>query len=229
MKKVSLFVLLAILASTLLAAIPTTMVRLVIVNKSGYDVFMKLEGSPVTDGFYYLTVPSGTRDAPTVKVFTLMSDLYTRTTWQCGGLKSSGTLMVSGNLRLTFTPCGEKMDRCAYWQPWEKWQCSGDWVWSGGALRPVMELVPAAGWYRYKFHGTIGERRMEKVTYFKYLSKYANPWAVKMGGGYVANPSTLYLAIANLYAGYWNFGCFTWAYRLRTWKTPYGCFFAYQY
>ena len=60
MKKVSLLVLLAILASTLLmAAIPTTIVRLTIINKSGYDVYMKLEGSAVTQSFYYLTVPSG--------------------------------------------------------------------------------------------------------------------------------------------------------------------------
>jgi hypothetical protein len=83
MKKVSLLVLLAIVASTLLmAAIPTTIVRLTIINKSEYDVYMKLEGSSVTQSFYYLTVPSGTRDNPTVKVFTIMADLYTRTTWQ---------------------------------------------------------------------------------------------------------------------------------------------------
>jgi len=109
MKKVSLLVLLAIVASTLLmAAIPTTIVRLTIINKSGYDVYMKLEGSAVTQAFYYLTVPSGDRDNPTVKVFTVMSDLYKRTTWQCNGAKSSGTLAVDGNIRLTFTPCGEK-------------------------------------------------------------------------------------------------------------------------
>ena len=108
MKKVSLLILIAILISSLmLAAIPTRMVRLTVINKSEYDVYMKLEGSPVTDAYYYLTIPAGDRDVPYVKVFTIMEDLYTRTTWQCDGQKSSGTLIVDGNIRLTFTPCGE--------------------------------------------------------------------------------------------------------------------------
>ncbi len=91
MKKVSLLVLLAILASTLLmAAIPTAMVRLTIINKSGYDVYMKLEGSSATEQFYYLTIPAGDKSSPEVKVFTVMSDIYKRTTWQCDGVQSSG-------------------------------------------------------------------------------------------------------------------------------------------
>ena len=71
MEKVSLLILLAILASTLMmAALPTRMVRLTVINKSGYDVYMKLEGSAITEAYYYLTIPAGGRDQPTVKIFT---------------------------------------------------------------------------------------------------------------------------------------------------------------
>jgi hypothetical protein len=195
MKKVSLLVLLAILASTLLmAAIPTTIVRLTIINKSGYDVYMKLEGSSVTQSFYYLTVPSGTRDTPTVKVFTIMSDLYTRTTWQCNGAKSSGTLIVNGNLRLTFTPCGERA--CSWVQDTTQfWGCAKD----------IETIVSTT-------HRFAGEPRMEKVTYFQYL-QYGNPdWTS-----------------AYLYTGFWNFGCGTWYYRIRSYRLPYGCAWYYQY
>jgi hypothetical protein len=194
MKKVTLFILLVLIASTLLMAwSPTKLVRLYIINKSGFDVYMKLEGSDVTGAFYYLTVPAGSRDDPTVKVFTIFSDLYTRTTWQCDGLKSSGTLVVDGNLRLTFLPCGEFscatgyaiwffLDRCSGYQGYINW--------------------------RY----LQGEPRMEKISYFKYL-QYGQPsWAS-----------------AELYNGFWNYGCFTWYWRLRTYSLPKGCWFRYQY
>lgn len=195
MKKVSLLVLLAILASTLLmAAIPTTMVRLTIINKSGFDVYMKLEGSAVTEAFYYLTVPAGDRDVPTVKVFTIMSDLYQRTTWQCNGVRSKGTLIVDGNLRLTFTPCGEKA--CGWTAVTEQyWGCNKD------------QLTTV-----YNTHRFAGEPRMEKVTYFKYLS-YGSPSWIN----------------AYLYTGFWNFGCGTWYYRIRTYRLPFGCAWRYQY
>lgn len=195
MKKVSLLVLLAILASTLLmAAIPTTVVRLTIINKSGFDVYMKLTGSAVTDAFYYLTVPAGDRDVPTVKVFTVMSDLYQRETWQCNGIRSAGTLIVDGNLRLTFTPCGEfACSLTRYHTYW--WGCKQN-----------EEYEVATGKRK------AGEPRMEKVTYFRYLT-YGVP----------------YWSVADLYNGYWNFGCGTWYYRLRTYRLPYGCEWRYQY
>ncbi len=196
MKKVSLLVLLAILASTLLmAAIPTKVVRLTIINKSGDDVYIKLTGSAVTDAFYYLTVPAGDRDAPMVKVFTVMMDVYDRETWQCNGLRSAGNLIVDGNLRLTFTPCYE-------------FACCD--------LRLQHLHGMAAGAMRNSTVGVLkrkaGEPRMEKVTYFKYMT-YGLPYA----------------SIADLYSGYWNFGCGTWAYRLRTYRLPYGCEWRYQY
>jgi hypothetical protein len=194
MKKVSLLILIAIMISSLmLAAIPTRMVRLTIINKSGYDVYIKLEGSPVTDAYYYLTIPAGDRDVPYVKVFTIMEDLYTRTTWQCDGQKSSGTLIVDGNIRLTFTPCGEFA--CAWASTSFFWtKCDGD-----------QYLVVTS-------HRKAGEPRMEKVTYWKYL-QYGGPSWVN----------------AYLYTGFWNFGCGTWYYRLRTYRLPYGCAWRYQY
>ncbi len=203
MKKVTLLVLLAILASTLLtAATPTTIVRLTIINKSGYDVYMKLEGSAVTKAFYYLTVPSGDRTSPTVKVFTIQSDLYKRTTWQCNGVKSSGTLLVTGNIRLDFTPCGEKV--CAWTRYWQGlWTNPCDGV-----------LYPAPGsnmWYTVS-HRKAGEPTMEKVTYFQYVQFGGPSWAS-----------------AYLYTGFWNWGCGTWYYRIRTYRIPYGCAWFYQY
>ena len=203
MKKVSLLVLLAILASTLLmAATPTTIVRLTIINKSGYDVFMKLEGSAVTGAFYYLTVASGDRTSPTVKVFTIQSDLYKRTTWQCNGVKSTGTLLVTGNLRLDFTPCGEKV--CAWTRDWQ-----GLWLQPcTGQPYPTVggNTVFSVG------HRKAGEPTMEKVTYFKYVQFGGPSWAS-----------------AYLYTGFWNWGCGTWYYRIRTYRIPYGCAWFYQY
>ena len=197
MKKVSLFLLLAILASTLLmAAIPTTVVRLTIINKSGYDVFMKLTGSAVTDAFYYLTIPSGDRDVPTVKVFTVMSDLYTRETWQCNGVRSAGTLIVDGNLRLTFTPCGEFA--CAF-------TVVNTYLWGCDPTNAQLYDV-------FTTKRKAGEPRMEKVTYFRYLTYGTPSWI----NGY-------------LYTGFWNFGCGTWYYRLRTYRLPFGCEWRYQY
>jgi hypothetical protein len=195
MKKVSLLILLVIVASTLLmAAVPTKMVRLTIINKSGYDVFMKLEGSSVTEAFYYLTVPAGDRDEPTIKVFTIMSDLYSRETWQCDGVKSSGTLIVDGNIRLTFTPCGE-FACFRFGAHFEFWGCNKE------------QLVLVTTLKRRS-----GEPRMEKVTYFRYLQYGVPSWAN-----------------AYLYNGFWTSGCFTWYWRSRTYRTPIGCSWRYQY
>src|SRR5690606_12838082 len=109
MKKVSLILLLVIVLSTvLMAQVPTKMVRLTVINKSGDDVFIKLNGSNISDPpfFYYLTIPTGDSDAPSIKVFTIMSDVYSRETWACNEFRTAGTLVVTGNLRLVFTPCG---------------------------------------------------------------------------------------------------------------------------
>jgi hypothetical protein len=116
-----------------MAAVPTKMFRLTIINKSDYDVYMNLAGSYVTEAFYYLTIPTGSRDQPTVKTFTIMQDLYDRETWVCDGFRTTGQLFVTGNLRLTFTPCGVKLPTVTlYWRShnylrpnkcWFRYQC----------------------------------------------------------------------------------------------------------
>jgi len=194
MKKVSLLILLVIVLSTvLMAAVPTKMMRLTLINKSGYDVYMKLTGSSATDAFYYLTVPSGDRDNPTVKVFTVMSDAYDRETWQCDGVKSSGILIMDSNVRLVFMPCGEFA--CA-WSTihLEYWGC-----------KETPTLVETT-------HRRSGEPTMEKIRYFRYLQTGSPTWAS-----------------ADLYNGFWNFGCATWYWRIRTYRTPLGCLYRYQY
>jgi hypothetical protein len=152
MKKLSLLLVLAVFLSTvLLAAIPTKMVRLTIINKSGADVMMQLTGSEITRAFYYLTVPAGTREAPTIKVFTIMSDVYDRTTWN-NGLSNSGKLIADGNIRLTFIPVGRAVCSVTTLHI-ELAGCRGT---------PV--LVVGANYQQ-------GEPRMEKVSYFRYLEQ----------------------------------------------------------
>jgi len=159
-------------------------------------MFISSSKVPVTENYYYLTIPSGTRDAPTVKVFTIMEDLYKRTTWQCNGLRSSGSLVVDGNLRLTFTPCGEFA--CG-WTAFRTWfdRCTGDLVGASVTKRPA------------------GEPRMEKVSYFRYL-QYRPIAALGWEGAYLVN-------------GWWDIGCGLYYYRLRTYRTPFGCNYRYQY
>jgi hypothetical protein len=197
MKKVSLLILLVIVLSTvLMAATPTKMMRLTIINKSGSDLYIQLEGSEVTGAFYYLTIPAGDRDEPMVKVFTVMSDAYKRTTWQCEGVKSTGSLVMDTNIRLTFLPCGTGV--CSY--------VVGIVGYYGGCNRDILFL---------KFQvrrPTQGEPTMEKVSYYKYLSTGTPSWGA-----------------AQNYNGFWNFGCFTWYWRIRTYKLPVGCSYRYQY
>lgn len=205
MKKVSLLILLAIVASTLLtAAIPTKMMRLTIINKSGYDVYMKLEGSPVTEAYYYLTIPAGDRDEPVVKVFTVWADVYSRTTWQCNGRQTSGTLFMDGNVRLTFTPCGEFLKLCY----------RGAWQWfAPRCVNPATGAISGTTWTHYVYARNQGEPRMEKVVSFKYLyGPYLPAWVD-----------------AYLYTGFVNWGCRTWYYRIRSYNRPSGCSFRYQY
>jgi hypothetical protein len=201
-----LLVLLAILASTLLmAAVPTAMVRLTVINKSGYDVYIKLEGSAATEQFYYLTIPAGDKNDPEVKVFTLMSDVYKRTTWQCDGVQSSGDLVVSSNIRLTFTPCFQAS--CAL--HWDKVVDRYYTNKCGKLVGPYSNLMRVAA----------GEPTMEKVTYFKYLYPFKTAIDLR-------RPNWHY---AFLFAGYFNYGCGVYYYRIRSYYTPVGCAFRYQY
>lgn len=223
MKKVSLLILLVIVLSTMLtAAVPTKMLRLYVINKSDFDVFIKLTGSEVTDAFYYLTIPTGSADNPTVKVFTVLSDVYDRETWACNGVRSAGILIMSSNTRLVFTPCG-KMSACTYlssrWNldcvtrhrdvylAWAEDNC--DDPTARACLQAYVETVGVEVLFR---HREAGEPTMEKVAYFRYLQTGYPSWSV-----------------AELYGGYFNLGCATWYWRSRTYSTPLGCAWRYQY
>jgi len=198
MKKLSLLILLVLVASMLVAAIPTKLVRLTVINKSGADVYIKLEGSQVTEAFYYLTIPAGTKDFPTVKIFTVMIDVYERTTWGCGGFESHGSFFMSQNIRLNFLPCDLQ------------WACrkvnATPFLW--GCLQEQ-----GLQWHVKINQIYSGEPTMEKVTYLKFLY----------------GPGHVYWQDTYLYTGYWNYGCGLWYWRIRTWATPVGCSWRYQY
>jgi hypothetical protein len=142
MKKVMLLVLTVMLISAFLMASGPSLriVRLTIINKSGNDVMMKLEGSDIGKQFYYLTVPAGTKTFPNVSSFTVLEDIYSRTTWygegkyaQCVGTSSSGQLVMASNVRLTFTDC--------YTVPRRNTGSAAAPVWAVNNGEPTMEKV----------------------------------------------------------------------------------------
>ena len=114
MKKVSLILLLVMLASVaLMAAGPLKLARVTFINKSGHTIYLKLEGK-TTDQFYYLTIPKGTREIPEDIDFTLVQDIYVRTAWygpggSCEGFYNKGELWIIKHSKYVFTPCAEKL------------------------------------------------------------------------------------------------------------------------
>lgn len=132
MKKLNLLIVLALVVSAILmAATPVKLVRLNIINNSGGTIYMKLTGEN-TDAFYYLTVPDGED-----MTFTVLTDKYARETWGCDGLKSSGDLFVTGNLKLRFTDCS--------FGPPMKWAPVREWVPCVGWVVPGQEVVDCEG------------------------------------------------------------------------------------
>ena len=141
MKKLNLLIIVAVLATALLAATPTKLVRLRVINDSGSDVYIKLEGDH-TDSFYYLTIPEDED-----MTFTIMSDVYARTTWACDGVKTTGKLIVTGNIKLRFVECNTIPLR------WAAKDYDDD-----GVVDAIVRKVNQ------------GEPTMEKVAYFKYYT-----------------------------------------------------------
>ena len=140
MKKLSMLILVAILVSTLLAAAPTgKLFRLTVINQSGDTVYIQLEGQ-VNEQFYYLTIPDEEE-----MTFTLVPDFYTRTTWACGGVKSSGDLIMTNNVKLRFVECGTAPMR---------------WAWKWDSVTAMWWLTRLPNY---------GEPTMEKVVYWKYV------------------------------------------------------------
>ena len=216
MKKLNLLIIVALLASILLAANPAgKLVRLEVINKTDFPVYIKLEGQE-TASFYYLTVPENTD-----KTFTILTDVYDRTTWACDGIKSSGELWMTGNIRLVFTPCGQIPLRWV--ERWYYWDYDFDGFadyWEGWMYR-----VP-----------NFGEPTMEKVWYWKEYS--FDRW-------YKDVDEIIVNGIAGDLLGYWDFwwdGYWWWSghhYTLwvhaksavdwRTYKGPLGIWWRYKY
>ena len=115
MKKVILLVLVVMLVSVFLTAAdhPPSLLRLTVINKSGNEIYLRLDSETHTGGqFYYLTIPAGTKDIPNVEVFTVVEDIYYRTTWygpgdnaKCQGMMDTGRLTMDRNNRLVFVSC----------------------------------------------------------------------------------------------------------------------------
>jgi hypothetical protein len=202
------------------------LVRLQVINKTDQPVYLKLEGKK-TDAFYYLTIA-----ADDDVTFTVVSDVYKRTTWTCDGVKSSGELAMTGNVRLVFTPCG-KIPLRKVWRYYEWFD------------------VATATWYDLTVQymmPNFGEPTQEKVFYFKEYSftrwtKLVDPivaagiacaeagtclfeWSPDGWSWYFYNPVT---------DGVWYNGHFSiWLpFKLgvawRTYKSPVGIWWRYQY
>lgn len=90
MKKFLMIVLVIALALMVISADTLKLVRITIVNKSGYEVYAKLQGVEI-DQQYYLTIPKGTKDYPETKVYTILPDTYR---WQITYSMSEGSLVV---------------------------------------------------------------------------------------------------------------------------------------
>ena len=146
MKKLSLLIVVAMLATALLAAAPPgKLVRLTVYNQTGDKIYMKLEGR-ITGQFYYLTFPTGWSS------WTVLADKYDRTTWACG-YSDSGTLGMYSNVRLNFVPCNRVPTRILFW-----WDPELD-----GVIGPD-DVV----WY----HPNFGEPTMEKIFYWTAYSRF---------------------------------------------------------
>jgi hypothetical protein len=130
--------LLPILALLLIAGSkePTDLIRFTVINKSDREANIQLQAVPKEccnkadqeqGEFYYLTVPRGDKENPTMKTFTIAKDTYrmyvyyTQTYDPVYGFKCDptvpNTLMAGRNLRLVLLPCGELPTRCAIGEP----------------------------------------------------------------------------------------------------------------
>ena len=169
MKKLNVLLIVAMLAAALVAANPAgKLVRLEVINASGDTVYLKLEGKH-TGAFYYLTIA----DSDTT-TFTILVDDYKRTTWACNGIKSSGSLVMSGNVRLKFVQCGTFPLRRALLDWNDDGWMNVDTFWldfDNDGLEDANELF-FEGW---DVRPNFGEPTQEKVVYW---ASYGNTvWA----------------------------------------------------
>jgi hypothetical protein len=95
MKKAILIILVLAVAAVILAAANPWPARLEVINRSEQGVIVNM-GYP----YSYLHIPAGGS-----RTFTIERDVYAAAVTACGVTKS-GTMDMTKNLRLTFTPCG---------------------------------------------------------------------------------------------------------------------------
>jgi hypothetical protein len=157
MKKLNLLQIVSMLAVALLAANPPgKLVRLEIINASGESVYMKLEGHD-TGAFYYLTIPNST-----TRVFTVLVDSYSRTTWACNGITTHGSLVMTGNTKLKFVLCGSFPLRTV----WHDLDYDGQ-------IDDTHSWVDDEYWRAPNF----GEATQEKVVYWQgFMNYYWTTW-----------------------------------------------------
>ncbi len=156
MKKLNLLIVVALLASALLmAATPAKLVRLEVINQTDAPIYIKLTGE-LTDAFYYLTIP-----AEETMTFTIFTDSYKRETWACD-YKTSGRLVMTGNVRLNFVPCNTVPMRTVQREVCDQFgeNCVPQWL-PGKGETMVPDLIRVVN---------KGEPTMEKVSYFKYYT-----------------------------------------------------------
>ncbi len=121
MKKLIIVVML--IAMLLVALAPLRLVRLTTINKSGYPLYIPLEGEEFKQP-YYLQLEKGTRGSPNIQVFTIIPDRYDVDIYyiddgkyiQCiselvpvnywNWKATSITLDFRGNSKLVITECG---------------------------------------------------------------------------------------------------------------------------
>jgi hypothetical protein len=167
MKKLNLLLIVALLAVSLVAANPPgKLVTLQVINASGDVVYMKLEGRG-TGAFYYLAIPRGA-----TKYFTVLVDSYRRTTWACGGIMTTGSLVMTGQVKLKFVQCG-KLPLRYVWN-----DLSGD-----GIIDENLDWEYDEAWLAPNF----GEPTQEKVV--AWMGYTNNVW-VKRCHGFAPAPCT---------------------------------------
>jgi hypothetical protein len=186
-----LIVISIILASLLISATAPQahLVRLTIINKSGNEIYIRLQSmDPERFTFYYLTVPAGTKTEPTVRGFTIAEELYYRTTYygpgkymQCFGAFNTGELIMDGNVRLNFQPCtsiptrriDNIMDFANFdWQSWseslteEELQELQDFDWQNMDMSSMQDM------FSNQKDVNIGEPKQEKVIYWDWQQEW---------------------------------------------------------
>ncbi len=115
---------------------PLQLVRFTVINKSGSEIAIQLNAVPkvccnkadTKEGeFYYLPVEEGSKEVPTVKVFTIAKDTYNMWLFYIStydpvyGFECSSTapnrLSAARNLRLVILPCDELPNPWAIGEP----------------------------------------------------------------------------------------------------------------